>query len=137
MKHIYHGTVLKDLTILKPLKRYTPGGAELADRISARIYATYNPAYAVAHSFPWSSDDGIDIHIHKGIIELLVPKAKQSVLNQEIYIYTLPDDTFVHTVEEETDLTYHSEVAVKPIHCTYFSNVQDAMTKYVGIIKIV
>lgn len=63
MKEIYHGTTRKDLQVIKPFKRYTPGGEDVADSIPPRIYATYNPAYAAAHSFPWSSDDGVDISI--------------------------------------------------------------------------
>lgn len=137
MKYIYHGTVTKDLQVLEPHKRYTPGGEELADGISARIYASYEPAYAVAHSFPWSSDEGIDIALHEGIVELVVPKEKQHVLEQEICIYTLPDDTFVNTKEEKTGLTYHSEVSVQAIRFECFSSVQEAMIKFGGRVRVV
>ena len=77
MKPIYHGTTKKDLTVIKPFKRYTPGGEDLADVIPPRIYATYEPAYAVAHSFPWSSDDGVDIVVEDGLVAVIVPADKQ------------------------------------------------------------
>lgn len=40
MNPIYHGTIKKDLTVIKPFKRYTPGGEALADSIQLRVYAT-------------------------------------------------------------------------------------------------
>jgi hypothetical protein len=137
MKHIYHGTVAKDIDLFEPRKRYTPGGEVLADEIPARVYATYTPAYAVAHGFPWSSEDGIDIEIHDGVIELIVPKEKRSVLDQEICVYTLPDDSFVSTSEEETGLTYHSETSVVPVGCECFSNVQEALATYGGKVRFI
>lgn len=137
MTNIYHGTTSKGLEILEPRKRYTPGGSDLADSITARIYATYVPAYAVSHSFPWSSEDGFDIEIRDKVVTLLVPKNKQDVLKQEICIYSLPDNTFSPTEEEETGLTYHSTEAVKPTNCECFSSVTEAMQKYGGIVKFI
>jgi len=138
MSTIYHGTIIKNLTGLEPRKRYTPGDAAAADAIGPRIYATYNPAFAVAHSFPWSSEDGIDIQVKEnGTISIIVPKDKTTVLNQEICIYSLPDDTFVPTTEEETGLTYHSEVAV-PVHeCVIFPTVTAGIEAYGGQILFI
>jgi len=136
-KCIYHGTVQKGLELIKPFKRYTPGGEDIADSIPARIYATYEPAYAIAHSFPWSSDDGLDIQIEDGIITIIVPRNKQSVLNQEVCVYTLSDDTFTVTTEEDMGLTYHSESEITPIHCECFSSVTEAMEKFGGKIRFV
>lgn len=136
MKPIYHGTVQKDLEMIKPFKRFTPGGADLADQIPPRIYATYNPAYAVAHSFPWSSKDGIDIKVNGDNICIVVPKEKAAVLAQAVCVYTLPDTTFTLTTEEETGLTYHSEVEVKPIEYRCFANVTEAIVAYDGIVEV-
>lgn len=136
MKHIYHGTIEKGLGVIKPFKRFTPGGPELADQIPPRIYATYNPAYAVAHSFSWSSDDGVDIEVDGSDICLIVPKDKASVLEQPVYIYTLPDDAFTHTAEEKIGLTYHSESEVTPIGCQCFASVAEAMHHFGGIVKV-
>ncbi len=137
MKPIYHGTNKKDLTVIKPLKRYTPGGEVLADSIQPRVYATYSQAYAVAHSFPWSSDDGVDILVRDETVTLVVPNDKQKVLEQLVCIYTLPDDTFSHTREEETGLTYHSLQEVIPADCQCFDSVTSALHYFGGNIKLI
>ena|SRR5680860_457543 len=137
MKPIYHGTTQKGLKTIKPFKRYTPGGEEIADSIPPRIYATHEPSYAVAHSFPWSSDDGVDILIEDGIVTIVVPSGKQSVLKQEICVYTLPDDTFVFTDEEEMGLTYHSTEVIEPIEHQCFKSVTEAMEKIGGKIRLI
>ena len=137
MKYIYHGTTHTDLEVIKPFKRFTPGGPDLADQIPPRVYATYNQAYAVAHSFPWSSDDGVDIIIKNEIIILVLPKEKVAILDQPICIYTLPDNSFTHTAEEETNLTYHSESYVIPIKCKCFTSVTEAMAVYGGVIELI
>jgi hypothetical protein len=137
MKEIYHGTTKKNLDVIKPFKRYTPGGEDLADSIPSRIYASYSPAYAVAHSFPWSSDEGIDILVEGDDITVVVPKNKQAVLEQEVCIYTLPDTTFNLTEEEETGLTYHSTEVVRPTKCGCFNNVKIAMKHFGGKIRII
>ncbi len=137
MKPIYHGTTRDGLDVIKPFKRYTPGGSDLADQIPPRVYATYNPAYAVAHSFPWSSDDEIDITIADDLVTIVVPKHKQQVLKQSVCIYTLPDDSFTFTKEEETGLTYHSTQEIKPISCECFSTVTEAIERFGGQIKLV
>jgi len=136
-KSIYHGTTQKDLDIIKPFKRFTPGDEEVADSISPRIYASYVPTFAAAHSFPWSSEDGIDIVTEDGAVSILVPADKQSVLDQEICIYTLPDDTFILTTEEETGLTYHTEQKIIPIKCDCYQSVIVAMEKLGGQIKLI
>ena len=123
--------------MIKPFKRFTPGGPELADKIPPRIYATYNPAYAIAHSFPWSSDDGIDVRVDRDVVSVLVPKVKVSVLEQPICIYTLPDDLFVFTPEEKTGLTYHSESEVVSIEHQCFTSVAEAMEMFGGKIELI
>jgi len=137
MKEIYHGTTKKNLDVIKPFKRYTPGGEDLADSIPPRIYASYKPAYAVAHSFPWSSDEGIDIVVADDDITVVVPKNKQDVLKQEVCIYKLTDTTFNLTEEEESGLTYHSTEEVLPKECLCFNNVELAMKHFGGKIRII
>ena len=68
---------------------------------------------------------------------IVVPKDKQQVLEQEICIYTLPDDRFVHTTEEETGLTYHTEGEVVPTKCDCYQRVTEAMEKLGGQIKFI
>lgn len=137
MKPIYHGTTKHGLDVIKPFKRYTPGGENMADSIPARIYATYEPAYAVSHSFPWSSDDGVDIVIEDRVVTVVVPAEKASVLEQAICIYTLSDDTFTFTAEEEMGLTYHSTEEVTPTNCRCFNSVSEAMDIMGGKIKLI
>ncbi len=137
MTHIYHGTIKNNLGIIKPFKRFTPGGADIAEQIPPRIYATYNPAFAVAHSFPWSSEDGVDIVITDGVITIIVPKEKAVILAQSICIYTLLDDSFSHTTEEETGFTYHSEAEVIPVACQCFTNVTEAMDFFGGKVQLI
>jgi len=137
MKHVYHGTTKQKLEIIKPFKRYTPGGEDIAGRIPPRIYATYNPAYAAAHSFPWSSEDGFDIKVEGSNIALVVPRGKAQILEQPICIYTVPDDSFTFTLEEETGLTCHSEFEITPIDCQCFLNVTEALKHYGGAIQII
>ena len=134
---IYHGTVQQGLKTIKPFKRYTPGGAAIADSIPPRIYATFEPAYAVAHSFPWSTDDGVDITIEAGVVTILIPEHKRSVLEQPVCIYTLPSNTFVFTKEEETGLTYHSDTEVPVINAQCFDTVIEAMENFAGKIKFI
>ncbi len=133
MKKIYHGTIQK---VLKPQKRYTPGGESLADAIPAQIYATYEPAYAVSHSFPWSSDAGVDIEVVEGVVTLVLSESKKDILEQEVCVYTLPDETFSLTEEEEMGLTYHSTEEVVPLACQCFQSVTEAMEKTGGVIKL-
>lgn len=134
---IYHGTTKHNLEVIKPFKRYTPGGEHVADSIPSRIYATYEPAYAVAHSFPWSSDDGLDIVIKNDVVTVMVPKSKQEVLNQAVCVYSLPNDTFSFTAEEDMGLTYHSTEEVVPTDCKCFESVTKAIEHFGGKIKLI
>ena len=68
---------------------------------------------------------------------LLVPEDKKNLLNTKIYVYSLPDKTFVPTEEEETGLTYHSVESVKPIKCECFPSVFKAMSDFGGVIKFI
>ncbi len=137
MKLIHHGTTRQGLGVIKPFKRYTPGGADFADTIPARIYASYEPAYAVAHNFPWSSDDGVDIVVDDGVVTVVVPANKAEVLEQTVCIYMLPDDTFTFTTEEEMGLTYHSAEEVTPTDYQCFDSVTEAMVEMGGKIKLI
>ena len=136
MKTIYHGTTTPNIAILEPRKRFTPGGANIADMIKPRIYASYVPAFAVAHGFPWSSADGIDIEISEGKVTLVLPKNKSGILDQKVCLYELPDTTFVHTDEEETGLTYHTEVNTVPLSVKCFASISEAMEVNGGRIRL-
>lgn len=136
-RYIYHGTTKQNLEVIKPFKRYTPGGENVANSIPARIYATYNPAYAVAHSFPWSSNDGVDIVIKNDIVTVMVPRDKKEVLNQAVCVYSLPNDAFSFTTEEDMGLTYHSTEEVVPTDSKYFESVTKAIEHFGGKIELI
>ena len=124
---LYHGTLTPGIKKFEPRRRFVPGGIE---NIPARIYATDDPAFAAMHSFPWSSDEGIDIIEYDGKLVLQVPKIFKERLNTPVYIYQLPADTFILTEEEETGNTYHSDVAVAPKDVSAFSSVIEAVEHY-------
>jgi len=50
-KFVYHGSIIPDIKIFEPRKRYTPG--ELSENeIEDAIYAGDDPTYCAAHAFP-------------------------------------------------------------------------------------
>jgi hypothetical protein len=51
---LYHGTITPNIELFKPRKRYTPSSDS-----GPRVYASGNPAFAAAHSFPWHSGEGV------------------------------------------------------------------------------
>lgn len=130
---VYHGSVSGDIQEFEPRKRFTPSGAD----VPPRVYATPNPAFAAAHSFPWSSDEGIDVTFKDGQTILVIPEEHRDRLNQPVFIYELSGDNFELTEEEETGETYHSVSGVVPDEVRSFSSVTEAVEHFGGRIKIV
>ena len=59
MEYLYHGSTTQNIKRLEPRIRYTPAG-----KIDySAIYASPLAAYAAAHSFPWSSNEGVDLDV--------------------------------------------------------------------------
>ncbi len=129
---IYHGSITGEIKEFEPRKRYTPS-EEVATK---RTYASDNPCFAVMHSFPWSSEEGIDIVEKEDKLYLQIPKDLQNRLNQPIYIYKLSGDNFVLTEEENTGNTYHTEKPVKPLSVKRFSTVTEGIEYYGGAIEV-
>ncbi len=127
---LYHGTVTANIAEFEPRKRFTPGDGD----VPPRIYATDRADFAVMHAFPWSSDEGIDIVEHEGVLHLQIPEHLRNRLNQRIYIYKLKGDAFVFTEEDETGNTYHSEVPVIPESVMEFNSVTEALAYYGGVV---
>ncbi len=96
MNYLYHGSTIQNLKVLEPRKRFTPG----EDFQEAVIYATPVPAYAAAHAFPWSSDEGFDLETNDNI-ELIVPSSRKERLGIPISIYKVSADSFERTFEEK------------------------------------
>jgi hypothetical protein len=123
MQYLYHGSTTQNLKRLEPRKRYSPAG-----KIDySAIYATPLPAYAAAHSFPWSSDEGVGLDVTEKGVELSVPKKMKDRLQVPISIYKLASDGFRYTKEEETGYTWHTIVPVDIIEEKKYPTVETAL----------
>jgi hypothetical protein len=133
---LYHGSTTPDIKTLEPRKRYTP--AALGKKAKPAIYAAADPAYAVGHGFPWSSDEGFDIYEKDGTVVLMVPREMKGRLEQKIFVYALPARGF-HLLKEDSPKSriYLSHRRVKPIKAEGFDNVRKAMKYYGGKIKLI
>lgn len=133
MTHLYHGSTTQNLKTLEPRKRYTPAG-----KIDyAAIYATPLPAYAAAHSFPWSSDEGVGLDVVDGKVDMSVPKALQPRLQVSISIYKVSSDNFEHTKEEETGYTWHAVKPAQVIEETKYKSVEEAIAVLGGLLNYI
>ncbi|HEY1041401.1 MAG TPA: hypothetical protein VGE63_01610 [Candidatus Paceibacterota bacterium] len=125
MSNLYHGSVVRNLKTLEPRKRYTP-----SQTIEyAAIYATPLPGFAAAHSFAWSSDEGVELDVENGKVTMLIPETLKERLSIPISIYTLPPDTFELTKEEGTGATWHSTQPVNILQEKKYSSVLEALTE--------
>lgn len=125
---LYHGSVTPDIHILEPRKRHTPDA-----RIEFEaIYATSLPAYAAAHAFPWTSDEGIELNIINGKVTMIVPDEFKTRLTVPISIYKIASDMFEHTKEEETGYTWHTKQPVEVIEEKKYQSVISAIEELGG-----
>jgi len=129
---VYHGSVTGGIDTFEPRKRYVPGGAD----VPPRVYATINPAFAAAHSFPWSSDEGIDLKIEGQKVFLCIPVQYKERLNQQVFIYKIKGSSFVQTLEELTGETWHTEESVTPEEVQQFNSVTEALEYYGGTVRV-
>lgn len=134
---LYHGTMAADIQELVPRQRYTPGIAD-GTGVPPAVYATDDPAYAAGHAFPWRSADGIDLGYEDDQLILRVPVAEQGRLDQPIYVYALPPDSF-EVLPDVTPLgrNFRSLVPVRPVGVEAFPSVRAAMAHYGGRIVVV
>ncbi len=128
MDYMYHGSTTQNIKVLEPRKRYTPAG-----KIEyAAIYATPLQAFAVAHGFPWSSEEGIGLDVASDIVSISIPSKLRGRLQVPLSIYKVSKDSFEHTKEEESGYTWHSAKSVPVVEEIKFSTVEEAM-KVVGM----
>lgn len=128
MKYLYHGSITQNIKILEPRKRYTPQG-----KIDySAIYATSLPAYAAAHSFPWSTDEGVRLDVCENSVDLSIPKSLKDRLQVPISIYKLSSEGFEHTKEELTGYTWHTIHPVEVIEEIRYPSVEIAL-KELGV----
>ncbi len=123
MPHLYHGSTTQNIRTLEPRKRYTPQG-----KIEyAAIYATPVAGYAACHSFPWSTDEGVNLNTFGGKFEMSVPVALKERLQEPISIYKIPDTGFTHTKEETTGYTWHTIQPVEVLEEVKYESVEKAL----------
>ncbi|MEK7184720.1 MAG: hypothetical protein AAB683_01110 [Patescibacteria group bacterium] len=123
MKYLYHGSITQNLKKLEPRKRYTPAG-----KIDySAIYATPLPAYAAAHSFPWSTDEGVGLDVSENGVDLFIPNKFKSRLQVPISIYKISAESFLRTKEEETGYTWHATIPIDVIEEKKYSSVEVAL----------
>lgn len=133
---LYHGSAAANIDTFEPRKRYTPGNEKNSPE---SIYATDDPAFAAAHAFPWSSNEGINLYYDadeekKGqpCVHLEVPGSLYERLNQPVYIYKLDSHSFNWVQEEIVGRTYRSLESVKSLGCQRFSTVVEAVEIFGG-----
>lgn len=133
---LYHGSLTADINTLEPRLRYIPGNEESSPE---SIYATDDPAFAAAHSFPWSSDEGINLYYDEDIenerkpcVCLEIPAALFERLHQPVYIYKLESHNFSWIQEDVVGRTFRSFESVKCLSCQHFSTVVEAIQAFGG-----
>ena len=130
MDYLYHGSVTPNIKILEPRKRYTPQGINLS-----AIYATPLPAFAAAHAFPWSTDEGIDLDVVDGKVILIVPEKIKERLGVQAYIYKVSAEKFEHTKDDVTGYTYHTISPTEVISVEEFETIEQAIQKLGGEVQ--
>lgn len=131
--YFYHGSSVDGIACLEPRLRYTPG--EESDS-PASVYASDLPAFAAAHSFPWSSDEGIDLYIHEQTVIMEIPVALSDRLHRTTYIYMVDGNPFSLV---ECDATGHTFRTTSPVECleqVSFQSVLEAIEYYGGHVII-
>jgi hypothetical protein len=133
---LYHGSAIPALTEIEPRSRFIPVGVSEAHWPSS-VYASDIPAFAAAHSFPWSTDEGFELSVSGvGRVTLSVPSQHQQRLQCPAYLYAVSAEGFVSTVSEGSGHTYHSDAPVQVFSCTRFRTVEDAIKSHGGIIAL-
>ena len=91
MEFLYHGSSVLGLAELAPFKNHTPQG-----KIEyAAIYASPLPGFAAAHSFRWSSDEGVYLEVTPELkVIFKVPKDISNRLQTPISIYKVDPSNF-------------------------------------------
>jgi len=85
------------------------------------------PAYAAAHSFPWSTDEGVGLDVGENSVDLSIPKSLKERLQVPISIYKLSSEGFEHTEEELTGYTWHTVNPVEVIEEVKYPSVEIAL----------
>lgn len=125
---LYHGSTTAGIVELNPRERHKPN-----EEVGARVYATQSPAWAAAHSWDWSSDEGIKLHIDKsGKVVLQVPAQFRARMEVPVYLYKVPSVSFNLTSEEGSGSTYDSGENIVPVDVEKFNSVIEAVQHFGG-----
>jgi hypothetical protein len=123
MNYFYHGSTIQNLKVLEPRHRYVP-----VDEITYEaIYATIVPAFAAAHSFPWSSGEGFILNTTDRKIKMTVPVKFRDRLSVPVSIYKISVEGFEKTLEESTGLTWHTKNPVVVIEEVKYPSAENAI----------
>lgn len=129
MTTLYHGSTTQNIKTLEPRHRYVPKNGTIDYEA---IYATPMPAFAAAHAFAWSTDEGINLGIYDGQLRLSIPQKFKERLYVPISIYTISNEHFEHTEGEGTGLTWHTTKPVDIIKEVQYETVEEAIISLGG-----
>ena len=133
MQFLYHGSPISGLKRLEPHKRFTPAG----NIEYHAVYASSLPLVAAAHSFPWTSDEGVDFVVKGESVMLVVPQEIRDRLLQSVSVYTISAITFRHTAEDVSGYTWDSQEVVDVIEEKKYPSVEAAFADLGGSISFV
>lgn len=131
--HFYHGSSTDGIERLEPRRRYTPGEEFNSP---ASIYASDLPAFAAAHSFPWATEEGVDLYVDGSVVTIEIPRTLLDRLQQSTYIYTVDATEFSPVESESTGHTFRSTKSVDCLEKTSFKTVIEAIDHYGGRVVI-
>src|SRR4051812_15559937 len=117
----------------EPRSKATPQGLDLGPA----VYSSPLPAFAAAHGFRWSSNEGFTLYVVDCEVVFKVPERFRYRLLVPVYLYELPPDHFEITPEETTGWTFHSRMKVVPLDVRKFGSVEEAIFSFGGHVKYV
>lgn len=128
---LFHGSLVADIKEFEPRIGHTPDEKKIP-----RVYATQSAAWAAAHSWNWSSSEGIKLSAEGDHILLKVPRKFQKRLKVPIFIYKLPSTNFNQISKEGSGLTFDSKEKVRPISVERFNSVIEAIQHFGGQVAL-
>lgn len=136
--YFFHASPTGDIQEFEPRKRSTPGTME-HEEVPLAVYAGDDPAYVAAHGFLWGSAEGFRLGYEGSKVVFEVPQQHAKRLEQKVYLYKLPKDTFV-VLENVPPLGHNfwSTAAVKPVESPQeFQSIREAIECFGGEVRII
>lgn len=133
---LFHGSSVFGLTELVPMHRTTPGELRKED-VPASIYATDNRLASVMFSFPWTSQEGIDIQHCDGTLKLLVPQQLASRIENPMVVYEVDGHSFTRIPEVSQLIgNFWSQVPASILDREEFPSVREAILRNGGLLEV-